>query len=58
MTFLTTPISALGRHVRHSIVALGAFTRLFFALLARSSVIFTRPRLVIQQIHFIGNYSF
>lgn len=58
MTFLTTPISALGRYVRHSIVALGAFTRLFFALLARSSVIFTRPRLVIQQIHFIGNYSF
>ena len=54
MTFLTTPISALGKHIRQSLIALGAFTRLFFALLARSSIIFTRPRLVIQQIHFIG----
>lgn len=57
MNFITQPISALGKHLRQSILALGAFTRLLFALLARSSVIFTRPRLVIQQINFIGNYS-
>lgn len=57
MNIITTPISALGRYLRQSILALGAFTRLFFALMARSSVIFTRPRLISQQIHFIGNYS-
>lgn len=57
MNFITTPISALGRYLRQSILALGAFTRLLFALLIRSGVIFTRPRLVLQQIHFIGNYS-
>ena len=57
MNFITTPISAIGRYLRQSILALGAFTRLLFALIARSGVIFTRPRLVFQQIHFIGNYS-
>ncbi|GAA5090901.1 lipid asymmetry maintenance ABC transporter permease subunit MlaE [Paenalcaligenes hermetiae] len=57
MNFITTPISALGKHLRQSLYALGAFTRLFFALLARTGVIFSRPRLVSQQIHFIGNYS-
>lgn len=57
MNLITTPITALGKHLRQSIYALGAFVRLFFALLARSGIIFTRPRLVSQQIHFIGNYS-
>lgn len=57
MNIITTPISALGRHLRQSILTLGAFTRLFFALIARSGIIFSRPRLVSQQIHFIGNYS-
>lgn len=57
MNFITAPISIIGKFLRQSIYALGAFTRLFFALIARSSVIFTRPRLVIQQINFIGNYS-
>lgn len=57
MNFITTPISAIGRLLRQSIFTLGAFTRLFFALIAKSSVIFSRPRLVIQQVHFIGNYS-
>ena len=57
MNFITTPISAIGRLLRQSIFTLGAFTRLFFTLIAKSSVIFSRPRLVIQQVHFIGNYS-
>lgn len=57
MNIITTPISALGKYLRQSILALGAFVRLLVALLARSSIIFTRPRLVSQQIHFIGNYS-
>lgn len=57
MNLITTPITALGKHLRQSIYTLGAFVRLLFALLARSGIIFTRPRLVSQQIHFIGNYS-
>lgn len=57
MNFITAPISALGKHIQQSILTLGAFTRLFFALVVRSGVIFTRPRLITQQIHFIGNYS-
>ncbi|MBF22904.1 lipid asymmetry maintenance ABC transporter permease subunit MlaE [Neopusillimonas maritima] len=50
-------ISAIGRHIRESIVSLGAFTRLFIAILARSGTALKRPGLVAQQIHFIGNYS-
>ncbi|QIM48013.1 MULTISPECIES: lipid asymmetry maintenance ABC transporter permease subunit MlaE [Alcaligenaceae] len=50
-------ISAIGRHIRESIVSLGAFTRLFIAILARSGSALKRPGLVAQQIHFIGNYS-
>lgn len=57
MNSITTSISAIGKYLRQSLLTLGAFTRLFFALIARSSVVFTRPRLVIQQVHFIGNYS-
>lgn len=57
MNSITSPISAIGKHLRQSILTLGSFTRLFFALIARSSVVFSRPRLVIQQVHFIGNYS-
>jgi len=50
-------ISAIGRHIRESIMSLGAFTRLFIAILARSGSALKRPGLVAQQIHFIGNYS-
>lgn len=57
MNFITSPISAIGRYLRQSIYTLGAFARLFVALLARSGVLFSRPRLLFQQIHFIGNYS-
>lgn len=57
MNFITAPISALGAAIRNSIYGLGAFSRLFVALLARSSLLWRRPRLVSQQIHFIGNYS-
>lgn len=57
MNFITTPISAIGKNLRQGVYTLGAFTRLFFTLIVRSGAIFTRPRLVIQQVHFIGNYS-
>ncbi len=57
---MNTPSShlqALGRSVRLNLTGLGFFTRFFFTLLSRSRIIFERPRLVSQQIHFIGNYS-
>lgn len=57
MNSITRPISAIGKHLRQSILTLGSFARLFFALIARSGVAFSRPRLIIQQVHFIGNYS-
>lgn len=50
-------ITALGSRITGPILTLGIFFRFFMAVLARTSVVFKRPRLVIEQIHFIGNYS-
>jgi len=57
---MTTPykaIASLGSRVRKSITGLGAFIRLAGAILARSGAALSRPRLVTQQVHFIGNHS-
>ncbi|WJJ94658.1 lipid asymmetry maintenance ABC transporter permease subunit MlaE [Neopusillimonas aromaticivorans] len=50
-------IRSIGRHVRNSILSLGAITRLLVAILARSGSALKRFGLVSQQVHFIGNYS-
>ncbi len=50
-------LSHLGFATRSAIYSLGAFTRMLATILARSGIIFRRPALVSQQIHFIGNYS-
>ncbi|MBH9710508.1 ABC transporter permease, partial [Burkholderia contaminans] len=50
-------MSALGGWVRTRIAGIGYFTRFFGAMLARSGIALSRPRLVSQQIHFIGNFS-
>ncbi|MFA5597192.1 MAG: lipid asymmetry maintenance ABC transporter permease subunit MlaE [Pusillimonas sp.] len=50
-------IRGIGRHVRETILSLGAVTRLLVAILARSGSALKRPGLVSQQVHFIGNYS-
>jgi phospholipid/cholesterol/gamma-HCH transport system permease protein len=50
-------IRGIGRHVRNSILSLGAITRLLVAILARSGSALKRFGLVSQQVHFIGNYS-
>ncbi len=50
-------IRAIGRFVSGWLVALGAFTRMLFTMLGSSGIAFKRPRLVSQQVHFIGNYS-
>src|SRR5690606_18127342 len=50
-------ITALGSRITGSILTLGVCFRCLLDVLARSGVVFKRPRLVIEQIHFIGNYS-
>ncbi len=57
MTSPVQSIATLGGRVRRGVTGLGAFMRLTGAILARSGVVFRRPGLVSQQIHFIGNYS-
>lgn len=50
-------VGALGGWARARLAGIGGFTRFFGAMLARSGIALSRPRLVSQQIHFIGNYS-
>lgn len=54
---LTRFLISVGAGTRASIVGLGAFARFFVELLFKSGTALRRPRLVVQQIHFIGNYS-
>lgn len=51
------PISAIGATVRETFNNVGYATRLFFAVLRASPGLLRRPRLITDQIHFIGNYS-
>ncbi len=50
-------ISRLGKMVRQNAEDLGYATRSFFSILANAAGLWRRPRLVTDQIHFIGNYS-
>ncbi|MFA5520756.1 MAG: lipid asymmetry maintenance ABC transporter permease subunit MlaE [Castellaniella sp.] len=50
-------IARLGAITQGSIIGLGAFIRLLGTLLARSGIVFRRPGLVSQQVHFLGNHS-
>lgn len=52
-----TLITALGATIRETIDNVGYATRLFFAVLRASPGLLRRPRLITDQIHFIGNYS-
>lgn len=51
-------ISALGRGVRIHVSRLGYAARMFVRVLAASGAVVRRPRLVGDQVHFLGNYSF
>ena len=55
---LTGFLAAVGAWVRESVEKLGFATRAFFTVLAASGGLLRRPRLVIEQLFFIGNYSF
>ena len=48
----------LGFFIRSNIVSLGHATRMLFAVMVRSAPLLKRPRLVSDQILFIGNHSF
>lgn len=50
-------IERLGATVRETTSGLGYATRSFLAILQNSLALWRRPRLVTDQIHFIGNYS-
>lgn len=48
---------AIGSHVRESIAGIGRTARTFFSVLRASGGLVKRPRLITDQVHFIGNYS-
>ena len=54
---ISQSIEHLGRTVRVSISQIGYFTLFFLRLLSQSGIVLRRPRLLTQQVHFIGNHS-
>ena len=54
---ITQSIERLGRTVRVSVSQIGNFTLFFLRLLSQSGIVLRRPRLLTQQVHFIGNHS-
>jgi len=57
MNLILDLLAQLGATVRTRLEGLGAASRTFVTLIVASSSVFRRPRLVTDQIHFIGNYS-
>lgn len=57
MSVLVNGISWIGLRTRESIGALGFFVRFLLGVLGRSGICLSRPRLVVQQVHFLGNHS-
>ncbi|GAB3630102.1 ABC transporter permease [Pandoraea terrae] len=51
-------ITALGRLVRTQVESAGYAARMFLRVLGVSRGLLRRPRLVTDQVHFVGNYSF
>ncbi len=50
-------LARIGSNVRLGLAALGLSARTFFTLVAATGSLWRRPRLVSDQVHFIGNYS-
>jgi len=57
MNVILDLLAQLGATVRTRLEGLGAASRTFVSLIVASLGVFRRPRLVTDQIHFIGNYS-
>ena len=58
MTALLNLFGDLGFFVRRNLSSLGLAARMFVAVIVRSGFLLKRPRLVIDQILFVGNHSF
>ncbi|UTY57313.1 lipid asymmetry maintenance ABC transporter permease subunit MlaE [Massilia sp. erpn] len=54
---ITRVLGNVGATLRDYVESLGYATRTFFAMLGLSVGLLRRPRLVVEQLHFIGNYS-
>ncbi|MBS1187172.1 MAG: mlaE [Burkholderiaceae bacterium] len=54
---MPNPLATLGGWMRASIAGTGYAARTFVAVLRASGGLWRRPRLISDQIHFIGNYS-
>ena len=54
---IASMLATIGHSVRDMLADLGVATRTFFELMAGSRDLWRRPRLITDQIHFIGNYS-
>jgi phospholipid/cholesterol/gamma-HCH transport system permease protein len=50
-------LARIGSRVRRGLEALGVLSRTFFRLVVATGSLWRRPRLVSDQVHFIGNYS-
>lgn len=50
-------LQRFGGYIRTYLEVLGYATKIFWLLLTHTASIFKRPRLILDQIHFIGNYS-
>jgi len=57
MNVILDLLAQLGATVRTRLEGLGAASRTFVSLIVASPGVFRRPRLVTDQVHFIGNYS-
>ncbi len=57
MSRVLDSLESLGAGLRGMLADLGLATRTFFAMLRASGGLLARPRLVTDQVHFIGNYS-
>ncbi|VVE89914.1 lipid asymmetry maintenance ABC transporter permease subunit MlaE [Pandoraea bronchicola] len=51
-------ITTIGSFVRGHVERVGYGARLFLRMLSSSGALLRRPRLVTDQVHFVGNYSF
>ena len=50
-------LARVGSNVRLGLAALGISARTFFTLVIATGSLWRRPRLISDQVHFIGNYS-
>ena len=58
MMVVLNTLANLGAFVRENLAGLGYATRMFLTIMRRSAFLLKRPRLVTDQVHFVGNYSF